>query len=237
MMGWLADVAKTGLNGAIAVGNMFDLPGSMVRDVIGGENPFDNFYSQKRGLGAIFSGENRLSGREMLSKRFGMKPNDPNKWEWQDPVGFGAEVLTDPMNWVGGGFLTKFLRNAKGIKKANAASEALRAKGAMPREISDLSMIKDASGDVPPMMYTGYPTGHPSGVVPGMRTAESGIHPAIMTEGNVHSTGMDGTLGVQLQVRPDSRVPFSTAKEYCRQYAWNAEGVHQVIQAAHWGEA
>lgn len=44
-----------------AVGNVLDLPGSAVRDMLAGENPFDQFASP-------LTSDNRLTGRDVLDR-------------------------------------------------------------------------------------------------------------------------------------------------------------------------
>jgi hypothetical protein len=85
----LAKIGNTALSGLSVVGNVLDVPGSMVRDVLGGANPFDQLLSPT-------TGDNRLSGRDMLAKWGVTTPNDPNAWEAADFGGFAAELALDP---------------------------------------------------------------------------------------------------------------------------------------------
>ncbi|MBA4019210.1 MAG: hypothetical protein C0483_18750 [Pirellula sp.] len=88
----LRRIGSTALSGIGAVGNLLDLPGSMVRDTISGHNPFDQLLSP-------FSGDNRQTGRDVLSTWGVTTPNDPTRWEAADFGGFGAEVALDPLTY------------------------------------------------------------------------------------------------------------------------------------------
>lgn len=86
----LSTLGNTALSGIAAAGNVLDIPGSMVRDFVGGQNPLDQLLSP-------FSGDNRMSGRDVLTKWGLTAPNDPNAWEAADFGGFGAELILDPL--------------------------------------------------------------------------------------------------------------------------------------------
>jgi hypothetical protein len=97
LMTALRDIGGVGLGAVASVGNFLDLPGSSVRDILAGENPLDQWATP-------LSGENRVSGRDLLS-RYGMRANretgiggwlsDPGEG-LRDLAGFAAEVVTDP---------------------------------------------------------------------------------------------------------------------------------------------
>lgn len=108
------------LGGLATVGNVLDLPGSMIRDLIVGDNPFDQWLSPT-------SDRNRTTGREVLERTFGMRKNketgfvpfaDPGEFG-RDVLGFGAEVLLDPTSYLtfGGAALTK---TGKAAEKSGA---------------------------------------------------------------------------------------------------------------------
>lgn len=79
------------------VGNVLDLPGSSVRDVLTGKNPLDQWASKWwEDTG------NRSSGRDVLTAAGLAKPNDPQRWELADIGGFLTEVATDPLTFVSG---------------------------------------------------------------------------------------------------------------------------------------
>lgn len=114
---WKA-IGQPAMSGLGMVGNLLDLPGSMVRDTLALENPLDQLLSP-------LSGENRTSGRDLLykwgvqrkNKETGFVPfADPGEFG-RDVAGFGAEVLLDPLTYLtfGGSALTqggKTARNA-----------------------------------------------------------------------------------------------------------------------------
>ena len=84
------------LSGLAKVGNVLDLPGSSVRDILVGENPFDQWMP-----GNWTTDENRTSGREMLETWGALSPNQEGL-DWGDVAGFGAEVIADPTFWFTG---------------------------------------------------------------------------------------------------------------------------------------
>lgn len=113
------------LSGLEKVGNVLDLPGSMVRDVIGLENPFDQLLSP---LSHASTGKS-LSGRDALAQNpitglivgenqeTGMSGWLSNPWEGaQDIAGLGFEFATDPLGWVAGW--------SKGVGAAGKAAKA-----------------------------------------------------------------------------------------------------------------
>ena len=107
-------------------GNVMDLPGSMVRDVLAWQNPLDQVLSP-------FSGENRSSGRDVLEK-WGALDDNEEGLDWGDVAWFGLELATDPTNLIPAGLIGKTLKGAKLAKAHNvgvAAKEALLA--AKPR--------------------------------------------------------------------------------------------------------
>lgn len=93
--------------------NVLDLPGSSARDVLAGENPFDQWASP-------LSGRHRVTGAELVSRYTGANPNSLGT----TIAGIGAEVLVDPMNLLGGvGMLNKALKARRvnaGIQAANS---------------------------------------------------------------------------------------------------------------------
>jgi len=109
-------------------GNLLDLPGSSVRDLLTGQNPFDQWMTP-------FSGDNRASGRDVLrpllgaNKETGMSGwlSDPTEGV-KDVLGFGAEVALDPMNFVSGGAVLRAIKGGKAARQANAVN-ALREAG------------------------------------------------------------------------------------------------------------
>jgi hypothetical protein len=98
----LGQLGGLGLSAFGAVGNFLDLPGSMLRDALAFENPFDQLLSP-------FSHENRVTGRDLLTQ-YGIaeanKETGISGW-FDDPMegvrdvgGFLAEVALDPLNML-----------------------------------------------------------------------------------------------------------------------------------------
>lgn len=117
----LKALGGAGLGAVAAVGNFLDLPGSSVRDLLAGENPFDQWLSP-------LSSDDRISGRDLLG-RYGMRANRENGMsDWfsdpgeafRDLAGFGAEVVTDPFGPVTG----LIGKAAQGTKLATAVGSA-----------------------------------------------------------------------------------------------------------------
>lgn len=83
----ISELTRNTLGPIASVANVLDMPGGMVRDLLAGQNP----------LWGIGNPEQRATGRELLTKWFGVSKNDPDKWELADIGGFATEVLTDPL--------------------------------------------------------------------------------------------------------------------------------------------
>ncbi|MCA9233068.1 MAG: hypothetical protein KDA57_20645 [Planctomycetales bacterium] len=106
----------TMMNLASGAANLFDLPGSMVRDVVAMQNPFDQLLSP-------FSGENRTSGRD-LARQFGAASNEDT---WGNFFGgAGIEMALDPFTYgtLGLSSLTKGFR-ARRAAKATSGNRAM----------------------------------------------------------------------------------------------------------------
>ncbi|MFZ5832415.1 MAG: hypothetical protein ACOY3P_20200 [Planctomycetota bacterium] len=80
------------LSGVETVGNVLDLPGSSARDLLAGENPFDQWLSPT-------SGANRTGGRELLRK-YGLVGDQDSWGNWT--AGLATEIGTDPLTWITG---------------------------------------------------------------------------------------------------------------------------------------
>ena len=105
-------------------GNLLDLPGSSLRDVLSGNNPFDQWATP-------FTDKNRATGRDVLNpflganEETGMSGWLDNPMEGvKDLAGFGLEMVADPLNFVSLSPLFKALRGRKAAKAANAAELA-----------------------------------------------------------------------------------------------------------------
>ncbi len=77
-------LGNTALSGVAALGNFLDTPSSMLRDVVGLENPFDNLINP-------FSSERRLSGRDLLRK-YGLVGQQDTYGNFA--AGLGAEIAS-----------------------------------------------------------------------------------------------------------------------------------------------
>jgi hypothetical protein len=104
------------LNILQGAGNAMDLPGSMVRDTLAMQNPFDQ-------LATPFSNQNRYTGRDLL-RRYGMAGEEDT---WGNfGAGMAAEMALDPLNLIGGaGLLSKILKGAR-VRKFNKALRGLQ---------------------------------------------------------------------------------------------------------------
>jgi hypothetical protein len=87
LLGKLGDSALSGLS---MVGNFLDLPGSAVRDVLGGRNPFDQFASP-------FSDRNRTTGRDLL-RNVGAAGKRDSWTNWAG--GMATEIGLDPLTYL-----------------------------------------------------------------------------------------------------------------------------------------
>ena len=107
-------------------GNLLDLPGSSLRDVLSGNNPLDQWTTP-------FTDQNRATGRDVLHNLFGLGANEETGMSgWldnpmegvKDLAGFGVEMVADPLNFLSLSPLFKALRGRKAARAANAAEVA-----------------------------------------------------------------------------------------------------------------
>lgn len=108
--GLFSQIGDAAISGIGAIGNLLDLPGSMVRDILAWENPLDQLLTP-------FGGDNRVYGRDLLEKLGVQKNAETGLSGWlDDPMeavrdigGFGVDVLFDPLSYLtlGGAALTK----------------------------------------------------------------------------------------------------------------------------------
>lgn len=117
----LMSLVEKPMSGLAAIGNVLDLPGSMVRDVLAGENPVDQLLSP-------LSFENRTTGRDLLRK-YDMI-GDEDTWG-NFAGGLGAEILLDPTTYLtfGAGALTKGGQALKGAGLLDDVAKAAAKKG------------------------------------------------------------------------------------------------------------
>ena len=107
---FLRSLGHAGLGLAGAVGNTLDLPGSMVRDTLAGQNPFDQLLSP-------MSDQNRVSGRDLIRK-YGLAGKEDT---WGNFFGgLGAEIATDPFVLTG---LKPLGNTAKGLSQIKAGTK------------------------------------------------------------------------------------------------------------------
>ena len=118
--GLMTSIGQGSLGALSAFGNVLDLPGSSIRDTIGGENPFDQWLPWN-----WTRSENRLTGREALHRTGLATKNDPDEWELADLGGFGAEVAMDPLTYLTFGTFPLIGKGVGGLGKlGRAASKA-----------------------------------------------------------------------------------------------------------------
>lgn len=130
-MGILLDILS-------GIGNTLDVPGSMVRDTLGGENPFDQLMSP-------WSAKNRLTGRD-LTRRWGLSGEEDTGLNMAG--GVATEMALDPLMWLGAGLLTKALKGSRvaaGATKA-AASPMQQAFRGSARPATALSVASPVAG-------------------------------------------------------------------------------------------
>ncbi len=87
----VGDLARKGLSGLEAISNILSLPGSSVRDVLAGQNPFDQWASPMASI-------NRTEGRDLL-RHYGLVGPTNNYSNWF--AGLAADIATDPLIFAG----------------------------------------------------------------------------------------------------------------------------------------
>lgn len=96
-------IGRMSLGGLAMAGNFLDLPLSVIRDTLAGENPVDQFLTP-------FSATNRVQMRELLGpKHLGLLGRNRDGLDAGDVVAFGADILADPLTYLslGGSALSK----------------------------------------------------------------------------------------------------------------------------------
>lgn len=121
------------------LGSVVDTPGSIARGLLAGD--------PDRAFGGILDPERRVTGRQLLEKAgiLSAKGEDEG-FGAGDIAGIGAEMATDPLNFVGGALLRRLFGLRHAAKESNLAREALLAKGAMPEEAAALTKAVDETG-------------------------------------------------------------------------------------------
>ena len=111
-------------------GNVLDTPGSIARGLLAGD--------PSRAMHGILDPSQRVSGRDMLESWGALAPNQEGL-DLGDALGFGAEMLTDPLNWLGGVGALKALRSP--------VRRTMSAPGVMADDIAKLTRVVDDAGD------------------------------------------------------------------------------------------
>lgn len=106
-----------------ALGNVVDLPGSSVRDLLRGQNPLDQYLSP-------FSQENRTSGQDLLHA-LGVQGDSP----W---LSMGTEMALDPMTYLGLGMAGKGAKALGITGKAKSAASNVKQAVATAGSTADL---------------------------------------------------------------------------------------------------
>lgn len=100
-------------------GNLFDLPGSMVRDALTLNNPLDQLLSP-------LSSDNRMDGRDVLEK-WGMLGPNTEGLDVGDVAGTAAGIALDPLTWVSGAGVMRLLGRGSKSAKAGTGTKAAQA--------------------------------------------------------------------------------------------------------------
>lgn len=100
-------------------GNLFDLPGSMVRDALTLNNPLDQLLTP-------LSSDNRMDGRDVLEK-WGMLGPNTEGLDVGDVAGTAAGIALDPLTWVSGAGVMKLLGRGSKSAKAGTGTKAAQA--------------------------------------------------------------------------------------------------------------
>lgn len=122
------------VSGLGMAGNFLDLAtgASSVRDILAGENPFDQFLSP-------LTSDNRIGGRELLEKH-GILGKNKKGLDAGDIGGFAAEVALDPGIALGGlGLLKSFGKGGSVLAKAGKQAGTLSRVGRMTTKVGDLA--------------------------------------------------------------------------------------------------
>ena len=85
-----SELIGVGTSSVGLLASILDTPGSWIRNTLAVENPFKG----------TFDYEERKTGREMLEK-WGALDENVEGLDWGDVAGFGAEVLLDPLTYLG----------------------------------------------------------------------------------------------------------------------------------------
>lgn len=104
------------LGGLASLGNLLDVPGSMVRDVVSLSNPLDQLLTP-------FSPDNRVTGRDILRSVGLISQNDSLL---NATAGLALELAVDPMTYVSLGTIPALSKGGKAAKALGLMPEAER---------------------------------------------------------------------------------------------------------------
>jgi hypothetical protein len=117
---------NSGLGGLASLGNFLDVPGSMVRDVVSGNNPFDQILSP-------FSAENRTRGIDLIGA------SDDT---WGGMLGgMATEVALDPLTYLSLGTSAAYTQGGKAVKALGMLEHAPTVAAAARHSLSPLTPI------------------------------------------------------------------------------------------------
>lgn len=199
----------------------------------------------------------RVGGRELL-EQYGLAAPNEEGLDLGDALGFGLEVVGDPLNLLGGGLLGKSALAGRQAAKQNAIREAMLGQGAMPEEIYALTKAKN-----PTYHGTGYvfdkpdmSRADPNALYgPGYYTTENPAIASEYAEEAAQRFGNDLPLNVRkhlLDVRTPFDVdaaytdltPFAGVQEYWRQgwpdvdaNSWSGEEIFKALEEIRGGPA
>lgn len=145
LVGKIADGALTAVG---ALGNVLDLPGSSVRDILQGKNPFDQWLDP---LSHTEKGTSS-TGRDLL-ETYGMRKNKETGWvPLEDPgefardaAGFVAELALDPLAWITGGMSGAAKKTAKEAAEKAAEKAATQGLNKAATDLATRSASKKAA--------------------------------------------------------------------------------------------
>lgn len=105
---------NAGLGGLASLGNLLDLPGSSVRDILSLHNPLDQWLSP-------FSGEDRTSGRDML-RGLGLAGKEDS---WANMAGgLAVDIATDPLTYLSLGTTAALTKGGQAAKRLGLIDHA-----------------------------------------------------------------------------------------------------------------
>lgn len=155
-------LGQRALGGLAAVGNLLDLPVSMVRDALAFRNPLDQLLSP-------FSDTGRTTGRDLL-RQYGLVGKEDT---WSNFIpGMAAEIALDPTTYIGFGALGKAAKAAKSTGMLDDAVKVARKKAVQQERESLLQSVAKQqpppSPPTPPMggLGGGPPTPPPAPLAP-----------------------------------------------------------------------